>query len=160
MAVDRVDLLPLRQLAELFPRLTSGPAAPPEHGDPRRASPRPDLQARFAIAYRELLESLERTDPRLGAGGSRAPERERERLLATSPIVSGTALDVSEERERRLAELEQMRPRVFVRLQGVCEAYLPVRYLEGSVEHLALSAGCAPSRLHRRPSLNTVLLFT
>lgn len=196
VAVDLVDLLPLRQLGELFPRLHLAPGRPDEAdvpstalispapsvrngevslgprepGGPRAAliaaarsirpggvpveTARADLETAFAIAYRELLDALATADARWAEETLASVEQERRRLTAYFADCERDGLDVSEEREHRLAELEQMSPRVFVRLQGVCEAYLPVRYAEGSVEHLALSpAGLTRSELFplRRP---------
>lgn len=138
VAVDLVELLPLRQLAELIPRLPLRPGIPPGADIPIEA-PRADLATSFAVAYREILESLERADPSWAEHALQAVERERERLLAYFADCERDGLNVQDERRRRLEELDRMRPRALVQLRGVCEAYLPVCVGEGSVEHLALA---------------------
>lgn len=137
VAVDLVDLLPLRQLAELIPRLDLEPGSPPEAGIPVE-TPRAGLKASFAVAYREVLESLERSDPSWAQHSLQAIERERERLLTYFAAAEQDGVDVREQRALRLDELERMHPRVFVEPRGVCETYLPVRVRGGSVQHLVL----------------------
>lgn len=153
VAVDRVDRLPLRQLAEVLPRLPLAGGTPHDLGLPVE-EPASDLDEAFRIAYDELLETLRREDAPWAQEALSAVEQERERLLGYFAACERDGLDVSEERGLRLAELERMRPRLFVRLQGVCEAYLPVRVTGPSVELLALQArahdGSAPPRLGAR----------
>lgn len=150
VAVDRVDGLPLRQLAELFLRLPLCAGAPAGTGVPVD-EPQTDLTGAFLIAYQELLETLQRSDSTWATDALEALERERARLLRYFETCERDGLDVREERVHRLEEIETMRPRVCVRLQAACEAYLPVRIEGGSVEHLALqllSRGTAPARRH------------
>lgn len=173
VAVDLVDLIPLRQLGELFSRLRLLPDAPRPLGpsdprvstsprsrpgvrtpSPRIEAPRADLDTAFRIAYQEVLETLGATDPSWAEETWALIQEERRRLSTYFTDCEHEGIDVVEEQERRLAELDRMRPRVFVRLQGVCEAYLPVRYVDGRVEYLALSPGRAhaPGALWPTPS--------
>ena len=172
VAVDLVDLIPLRQLGELFHasvcfRTLLGlldPAIPGSRllrsrpgvrtPSPRIEAPRADLDTAFRIAYQEVLETLGATDPSWAEETWALIQEERRRLSTYFTDCEHEGIDVVEEQERRLAELDRMRPRVFVRLQGVCEAYLPVRYVDGRVEYLALSPGRAhaPGALWPTPS--------
>ena len=90
VAVDRVDMLPLSQLGELFPRLNLASGVPGDGEIPIEQA-KAGIEASFGIAYRELLESLERTDP----GWARMPltrwNENASASLGISPIVSGTA---------------------------------------------------------------------
>jgi|GEM_PF-1814396 len=137
VAVDRVDRLPLRQLAELFPRLPLVAGRPKGREIPVE-EPACDLAGAFLIAYGELLETLQRADASWAKEALKALADERDRLAGYYEACRREGQDVEEERRHRLDELEKMRPRTLVRLQGACEAYLPVRLSAGSVEHLAL----------------------
>lgn len=140
IAVDRVDEIPLRQLAEMAPRLPFRPGTPQGPVEP----PVIGLADAFHLAYEEILTELHAADPAWAEEALAAVEAERKRLAAFYDERLQGGDDVSDERACRLAELDAMRPRVTVRLQGAAEAFLPIDRRGGEVRHLAFDTTAPP----------------
>lgn len=140
VAVDRVDQLPLRQLATLLPRLPLRAGRPPAAAGPLEPA-RISLEVAFALAFEELLTQLEADDLSWAQQASRALADERARLIQFFAERAAEGDDVAEERERRLAELKARMPRVRVKVESVADVYLPVACEPGggSARHLAFA---------------------
>lgn len=147
VAVDRVDHLPLRQLASLLPSL------PLRAGIPGAPHPMEEgslsLEAAFALAFGEALEALSHEEPTWAQEAAEAVRRERERLIEYYAEKEREGEAVEPERTHRLDELEALAPRVLARLQIAAEVYLPVATEQGRLRHLAF-AHSADSPARRR----------
>ena len=140
VAVDRVDQLALRQLAEMLPRLPLRPGRPDDGGETALEPPRTGFERAFELAFEEVLRLLEAGDA--AWAGERRSElaREKERLERFYAERAAEGEDVTAERDRRLAELDRLAPRVFVGIEAVADLYLPVAQEEdGTVRHLAFA---------------------
>lgn len=138
VAVDRVDQVALRHLADALPGLPLMDGAPPQSDAAPKEEPLLSLDLAFGLAFDELLTQLEQASSEWADAQRFALESEKYRLMEFFAARERDGDDVSEERNRRLEELEEMMPRVRVEVQSIGDLSLPVTYDEnGGVRHLA-----------------------
>ena len=135
IAVDRVDQIALQQLAAILPDLPLESGYPPDDSPVER--PAADFARSFHIAFQSLLEALEAEDPSWALDVHRSVDREQERLKEYFSERARAGEEIEDERARRMKELDEARPKLLVRVQGVSELYLPVAREGGVIRHLA-----------------------
>ncbi len=137
IAVDRVDRVALRQLAEALPGLPLLDGSPPQSEAAPFEAPELGLDGAFGLAFDELMMHLEHAGSQWADAARWELEQERARLEEFYTIREREGDDVSAERNQRLLELTEMMPRVQVHVRSVGELTLPVTYDEaGRAQHL------------------------